>query len=456
MDDRGHILLSFYGDDFTGSTDAMDALVRAGVPTTLFLRPPDAEQLARHRDARAVGVAGLTRSMSADAMMRELDPALGSLSRLGASLLHYKVCSTFDSSPAVGSIGRAIEIGRQHVRARCIPLLVGAPALGRYTVFGNLFARSGGDAAVHRLDRHPTMSRHPITPMDEADLARHLARQTSLPIALFSMLDYAGSPAQLDARLDALLAGATPERPRIVLFDILEDSQLPIIGRLLWQRGQREPMLVVGSSGVEYALAAHWREAGVIDADAPAMTCALASRVIAISGSCSPVTARQLDQAAAQRGFAEVPVDIARLASAEAAARESDRVVQAMVEHVRAGCCPIAHLARGPDDPRIAEARQRGIGPASLGRWLGQLACHAVAAAKPQRVIVTGGDSSGHVARALGIEALTMLAPLAPGVPLCRAHGPRAASAGDIEICFKGGQLGGEDIFAAARRGGQG
>ena len=29
-----------------------------------------------------------------------------------------------------------------------------------------------------RLDRHPVMARHPVTPMDEADVGRHLARQT--------------------------------------------------------------------------------------------------------------------------------------------------------------------------------------------------------------------------------------------------------------------------------------
>ena len=35
-----------------------------------------------------------------------------SMRALGARVNHYKVCSTFDSSPQVGSIGRAMELGR--------------------------------------------------------------------------------------------------------------------------------------------------------------------------------------------------------------------------------------------------------------------------------------------------------------------------------------------------------
>ena len=57
-----------------------------------------------------------------------------------------------------------------------VPLILGAPAIGRWQAFGNLFARAGD--GIHRLDRHPTMARHPVTPMDEADVTAHLARQT--------------------------------------------------------------------------------------------------------------------------------------------------------------------------------------------------------------------------------------------------------------------------------------
>ena len=158
------LLLTFYGDDFTGSADAMEALALGGVPTALFLEPPRPEQLAgRFAHLRALGLAGVSRSMSPEEMDRELPPLFEALKRLGAPLVHYKVCSTFDSSPTVGSIGHAIDIGCALFDPPFVPLAVGVPVLKRYVVFGHHFATVGEQ--TFRLDRHPSMSRHPFTPM---------------------------------------------------------------------------------------------------------------------------------------------------------------------------------------------------------------------------------------------------------------------------------------------------
>src|SRR5687768_844926 len=155
------LLLSFYGDDFTGSTDAMESLARAGLRTVLFTAPPTPEQLVRYLGLRAFGVAGTTRSMPPDAIQSTLRPALEAMKRCGAPIVHYKVCSTFDSSPTVGSIGCAIDIGADVFDTPVVPVIAGAPSLGRYCVFGNLFARAGTESEPYRLDRHPSMSRHP-------------------------------------------------------------------------------------------------------------------------------------------------------------------------------------------------------------------------------------------------------------------------------------------------------
>src|SRR3954471_7531009 len=161
------LLISFFGDDFTGSTDAMESLALAGIRTVLFTKPPAPKQLNQYHGIRAFGVAGTTRSMPPDQMEQTLRPAFTAMKQCGAPFVHYKVCSTFDSSPTIGSIGRAIDVGADVFESRFVPVVVGAPSLGRYCVFGNLFARCGEDALPYRLDRHPSMSRHPITPMDE-------------------------------------------------------------------------------------------------------------------------------------------------------------------------------------------------------------------------------------------------------------------------------------------------
>ena len=57
-------LLTFYGDDFTGSSAVMEVLSFAGLPTMLFLDVPDAAVLSRYPELRAIGVAGVARADS--------------------------------------------------------------------------------------------------------------------------------------------------------------------------------------------------------------------------------------------------------------------------------------------------------------------------------------------------------------------------------------------------------
>ena len=140
MNKKQNILLAFYGDDFTGSTDALEFITRAGAKAVLFIEPPTAEQLQQFPDIDVIGVAGKTRSLSPAQMKEILIPAFEQLKVSGAKQVHYKVCSTFDSSPAVGSIGKAIDCGAEVFQNKLIPVIGGMPALGRYCLFGNLFA----------------------------------------------------------------------------------------------------------------------------------------------------------------------------------------------------------------------------------------------------------------------------------------------------------------------------
>jgi uncharacterized protein YgbK (DUF1537 family) len=166
----------------------------------LLLDIPDPEMLARFPVARCIGMAGSSRGRSPEWMEVKLPKAFAALAALKAPILHYKVCSTLDSSPTIGSIGRAIDLGVRHVPGRWSPSIIGAPRLRRYQVFGKFFAAVGGIG--YRLDRHPTMSRHPVTPMGEADLRRHLSDQTGRRIELIDMLQLRqGTAAERSAEL---------------------------------------------------------------------------------------------------------------------------------------------------------------------------------------------------------------------------------------------------------------
>ncbi|UUZ87330.1 hypothetical protein LJK88_17370 [Paenibacillus sp. P26] len=92
--------------------------------------------------------------------------------------------------------------------------------------------------------------------MNEADLRLHLAGQTSRSIGLVSVLDLNEDRPELERRYRKQ-AGKD-----MVLFDVLTEEHLEKIGGLLARESEEHPLFVIGSSGVEYALAAHWRGAG--------------------------------------------------------------------------------------------------------------------------------------------------------------------------------------------------
>jgi uncharacterized protein YgbK (DUF1537 family) len=331
-----------------------------------------------------------------------------------------------------------------------MPVLVAAPALGRYCVFGNLFARFGigSKGAIHRLDRHPSVSRHPVTPMTESDLRLHLARQTKMKIALFDILQVALPEAEARAALKKVLA----DKPDAVLFDALTEAQLTRIGGLIDSfAGRSKPLFSVGSSGMEMALGAHWAKAGT-----PRHVVRLAQRAAPVrqiligSGSCSPVTDRQIAWAR-RHGFAEVVLEAAALASYKKSGLEIQRAVEAAAKFLQAGRSVIIHSAPGRSAGRIM-AKLKGRTAPVLGTALGNVLRNALAQKPAKRLCLAGGDTSSYAARALGIEALAMIAPLTPGAPLCRAHAPNSPVDG-CEIVFKGGQVGGENYFEILKRG---
>lgn len=435
----------------------LESLTCGGVSTVLFVEPPPAELLQRYEHVQAIGIAGNSRTMSPEQMDAELPGVFQSLRSLEPQIVHYKVCSTFDSSPRVGSIGRAIDIGQSVFLNHFVPVVVGVPTLERFCVFGNLFARSGLSSELFRLDRHPTMQQHPVTPMNEADLRVHLSQQTDRPVGLVDVIALNGGPAAAATGLAEAIDGKDES---IVVFDTLTDGHLATIGQLIWdaQRQESKPLFTAGSSGVEYALTAHWQWGGaplseVTGCDpAPA-----ADRTLILSGSCSPVTERQIAWGL-ENGFVEIPFDTRAAIKSQARDAALSDVVLRTGAALDAGRSVIVHTCRGPSDARIPALRAAtppGDTTANrLGDILGRVLCEVLRTHRLQRVAVTGGDTSGYVARAVGIDALEMAAPLAPGAPLCIARSRRAEVDG-LELSFKGGQVGHDDFFGTLLRGGR-
>jgi 3-oxoisoapionate kinase len=442
------LLITFYGDDFTGSSAAMEVLAFAGLETVLFLQTPSPERLAAFGGSRAIGIAGIARSQGPDWMDRNLPPIFRLLASLDAPVAHYKICSTFDSAPHIGSIGRATDLAAEVFKGDWIPMVVGDPGMGRYQSFGHLFAMAGD--AGYRLDRHPTMSRHPVTPMDEADLGRHLSRQTAKQVGLVDFV------AMKRGEGSARLAAQQARGAEIVSLDVMDRETLAEAGRLIWEDGG-ERVFAVGSQGVEAALVAYWRAAGLLPSEEAGKEIFPVERIACVSGSVSPNTAGQI-AFALDHGFEGIRLDGTRAVEPGVWAREIGRAADRALNAIGEGRDPLVYSAAGPDDPAVGRLREAiasaGVAPEAvndrIGAGLGEILKKVVAEAHLPRAVIAGGDTSGHAALRLGIDALTAIAPLAPGSPLCRAHAVPGGPEG-LEISLKGGQVGRPNFFLAAK-----
>ncbi len=437
-----NVALSFYGDDFTGSTDVMEALSSNGIPTVLFTRIPDADQLGRFTDCKAIGIAGISRSQSPEWMKQNLPPIFRWLKGLKAPHCHYKTCSTFDSAPHQGSIGCAIELGCAEFGQSTVGLVVGAPQLRRYTFFGHLFA-SYRDK-VYRIDRHPVMSCHPATPMYEADLLIHLGWQTDMPSICMDT-----------AVMEKAVAQSTETSPQntyfpdsgCVLFDVHDQHTQLLAGRLLHTNRESLGQFVVGSSGVEYALLRAWKRDGTMTSQTDIADIQKLDRIAVVSGSCSPTTERQIETAL-DNGFDSIPIDYLALASGEGREKAIDDAVINASKSLDAGRSPIVYTARGPNS--VANTTSHGADDAgrSLGRILNQLVTkHGL-----DRAIIAGGDTSSQALGEMDIYALTLRHPIpqTPGSPLCNAF---RSDGRQLEIALKGGQIGNDNYFVSLRDG---
>ena len=442
--------LAFYGDDFTGSTDVMESLALMGIPTVLFIEPPTIgiiknfdfkNKLFANQQPQVAGVAGISRSFSPEQLQHDLPDIFKKMAEWNADYFHYKICSTFDSSPQTGSIGLAIDIASNYFESDFIPLMVGMPRLNRFVVFGNLFARVNG--VTYRLDRHPTMSKHPITPMDESDLLRHLKMQSDRKSALINILALDDNEESLEDSFTTLI---NEEDGKIILFDTLNHSHFNKIGNLLNNTIANKNQLIVGSSAVEHAIfhqiVSENKQHVLIE------SVGKADKMLVMSGSCSPVTASQI-QFAKQKGFDTLAINPLELLNDTNRNIEEEKILKIAVAVLKKNVPLIIYSALGPDDPSVAAVKNIAGAQERLPILLGHLLSMIIKKTKTDRVIVVGGDTSGKITQQLQISALEFLMPVAPGAPMCLSHS-KEIEMDNLQIILKGGQNGDVTFFEKA------
>ena len=412
-------VLGVIADDFTGATDIAGLLARAGVQVSLRLGVPE----QRPEDTAAFEVIALKcRTAPVTDAVAECRAALAWLRDAGAERFFWKYCSTFDSTPA-GNIGPVAEALMDDLGAGQTIYCPAFPENGRAVFMGNLFV------GQQLLSESP-MKDHPLTPMRDSNLQRLLAPQTTRPVGLADRLTVAQGEAALQRRLAELRDAGTAH----VVVDAVADGDLQIIANAC----SGMPLLT-GGSAVAMPLPAIYRRDGVLAADAPPpRRPALASGAVILSGSCSAMTNAQV--AAYRSNAPSFRLDPVTLAESGVAPAIDWLNGQAD------GTAPLIYATAQPDEVQHAQAT---LGAERAGQLvedaLAELALAAFGSGV-RRFVVAGGETSGAVARSLGLTRLDIGAEIAPGVPWTFA----AVDGEDVAVTLKSGNFGTRDFFTIA------
>ena len=413
-------LLGVIADDFTGATDVAGMLVQAGMDTLLAVGvPPDDAPLA----ADAIVVALKSRTARAADAVRESLAALARLRAAGCRQFYFKVCSTFDSTPR-GNIGPVADALMAALGAEFAIACPAFPENGRSVYRGHLFV---GDALLSDTG----MREHPLTPMTDANLVRWLQAQTPLRIGLLRHDAEAAGAGAVRARIAALRV----EGVRIAVADAICNDDL----RTLAAATADLPLLVAGS-GLALGLPAAYAARGWIQPDARAAALsAVGGHAAVLSGSCSSATHGQVHDwlAGGRPGFR---IDVLQLAAGAPLAAQALAWAALLLPTQ-----PVLVYATAGADEVKSTQQQLGVERAGalVEACLAEIAIGLLALGV-RRLVVAGGETSGAVVQALGVQRLRVGLPIDPGVPWTQAEGR------PLLLALKSGNFGSVDFFAKA------
>jgi uncharacterized protein YgbK (DUF1537 family) len=415
-------ILGCIADDFTGGTDLAGMLVKAGMRTIQMIGVPSAPL---PDDVDAVVIALKSRTVPAPQAVEESLQALRYLQRSGCRQFYFKYCSTFDSTDA-GNIGPVTDA---LMDALGTDFTIACPAFpeNKRTIFkGYLFV---GDELLSESG----MRNHPLTPMTDSNLVRVLQRQTRRRVGSIDYATVAGGAEAIAARIAALKQDGVG----IAIVDALSNEDLMRVGVAL----DGMPLVTAGS-GIALGLPQNFRKAGLLDVQAAAATLDAPQGLRAvISGSCSVATNAQVAHfiAAGRPAFAVDPLQLAA---------GVDVVGQALAwaRPLLAEGPPLVYATAAPDSVKAA---QGALGVERAGALV-EDALAAIARGLVElgvrQMLIAGGETSGAVVKALGVEGLRIGPQIDPGVPWTTTLG----AGKPLALALKSGNFGSVDFFSKA------
>ena len=414
-------------DDFTGASDLAGMLQQAGMRTLQVIGVPS-EPMPADPDVDAIVVALKSRTAPVQRAVGDTLAAHRWLQALGISQVYFKYCSTFDSTDQ-GNIGPVTDALQDATGADFTVVCPAFPENQRTVYKGHLFV---GDVLLAESG----MRDHPLTPMTDSNLVRVLQRQTSSSVGLIDHAVVGAGANAIRERIKALKGQGV----RMAVVDAIANADLIQIGAAC-----AGLPLVTGGSGLAMGLPQNFAQAAraasanqVGDSPAPRGLRAI------VSGSCSQASQAQLKDLL-DRGTPGFALDPLSLVS-------GDDAVQARVDEAMAWASsriqdgPVVIYATAAPD-RVRQVQQ-ALGAERAGALVEQtLAAIATTLVEQgvRQLIVAGGETSGAVVTALGVDQLRIGRLIDPGVSW-------AVSVGDtpVALALKSGNFGSVDFFSKA------
>ncbi|QPZ38232.1 3-oxo-tetronate kinase [Paramicrobacterium chengjingii] len=407
--------LGAIADDFTGATDLATNLAAHGFRTLVVTEHgvrSGALTMSTAEQFDAIVCALKTRTAPTEQAVQDSLDAVNALREAGCSRYYVKYCSTFDSTDR-GNIGTVLDAVSSELGADRVVVVPSFPANGR-TVEGGML-RVHGDLLENSPMRH-----HPLTPMARSRVSELLQPQTSHSVAEIHLDIVRRGP-------DDVAAALSGQSARYVVVDAVADSDLVAIAQ-----ATRDSILVSGGSGLALGLS------GPLASDAAQIPHVTGRRLV-LAGSASEATRGQVNHAKHQLPWFKINTE--KLMDDEQAVLTES----------------LAWLAAQPDDaPALIYAVDslsdvKGSSPEtaeSIERLFGSIASHSTHGdLNVSQLIVAGGETSGAVVSALGIDRMSVGPQIAPGI--CWAHARTSAGA-HVNLALKSGNFGDENMFATA------
>jgi len=411
------MLLGVIADDFTGASDIANTLAKGGLATIQFLGVPQGDAPP---SCEAGVVALKSRSIPAQEAIDLSLKAMQWLKRQGCRQFVFKYCSTFDSTPE-GNIGPVGEALAKALGVYGVPATPAFPTTGRTVYQGHLFVNG-------RPLNESGMENHPLNPMTDADLQRWLGKQTKEPVGLvpWAIVRQGSGP------IRQALRSAGDAKHRLVIVDAISDEDLVAIGEAC-----ADIPLLTGGSGIAIGLPSNLIRAGLASGAGSAFAGVSGPEAI-LAGSCSKATLGQIEMH--KRDHPSLPIAVDAVMAGKVTPTS---LVTFVREH--AGEAPLVYSS---DNPERVRELQSAFGREHVSHQLEKLfadTARALVDAGIRRLVVAGGETSGAVVLALGLQSLSIGPEIDPGVPaLASADGKPLA------LALKSGNFGAPDFFSKA------